>query len=110
MHLWTISYALEQALAELVTTWRNNILSYSAKLFPRWNAPYQAHALSIQAIEEIVGSSYMHLNIQVLEAFFFSLPFFFFTFFFEGEIGERLFQRRKQKTDELQKKERKTSR
>jgi hypothetical protein len=63
--------------------------------------------LSIQAIVEIVGSSYMHLNIKCWKAFFFSLPCFFFTFFFEGEIGERLFQKRKQKTDDLQKKRRK---
>jgi hypothetical protein len=48
MRLWNISCALEQALVELVITWRNNILSYSAKLVPRWNAPYQPHALSKQ--------------------------------------------------------------
>jgi hypothetical protein len=63
--------------------------------------------LSIQAIVEIIGSSYMHLNIKCWKLSFFFLPCFFFTFFFEGEIGERLFQKRKQKTDDLQKKRRK---
>jgi hypothetical protein len=62
--------------------------------------------LSIQAIVEIVSSSYMHLNIKCWKLFF-SLPFFLFTIFFEGQIGERVFQKRKQKTDDLQKKRRK---